>query len=488
MTSPPYLKPLRYSLSLIFLGFFLILMILLSTTYLSLNALSEENKHFEHLIEHNQKKSYFFNKMRDAVWRRFASIFIISNLVDRIIIEEEWERFTLSASQFMSARDQLIQLGLNKQEKTLLEMQRPLIHSTRSIFSEIIIHARAGQTYLAQQDMLIARDRAQRLMHILDESIFLNKKNSHVRIAEAKQAYDQLRQQMILLSMAAVVCCIVVVMGIAEKIRRQQQRFLITFRELEQSNKQLFKRGQELMVAQHKADEAHQTKTRFLANISHELRTPLNAVLGYTEILLYDIHTHGQIQRTDEIQEIQIAGHHLLKLVSDLLDITDLGEQKVQVYYQRFELYSLVDNLLETMRPHIKNQNNQLLTEFEPEITWIDGDPDRIKQILLNLLSNATKFTQNGWIKVRIKKQQRDRKTWIICQVEDNGIGIDPKQQGLLFKLFHQVDDSSTREHGGLGISLALSLRFARMMRGDLTLESQLGKGSCFTLWLPASI
>jgi signal transduction histidine kinase len=140
------------------------------------------------------------------------------------------------------------------------------------------------------------------------------------------------------------------------------------------------------------------------------------------------------------------------------------------------------------MQVHIKNQHNQLQLDFDPEITWIDGDPDRIKQILLNLLSNATKFTQDGSITIRIKKESRNQQAWVACQVIDTGIGIDSIEQKQLFRLFHQVDNSSTRDHGGLGISLALSLRFARMMRGDLTLESQLGEGSCFTLWLPLSL
>lgn len=488
MTQASHIKHLRYSLLFIFLGFFLILMILLSTSYLSLSTLAHENQYFEQLIESNQKKSELFNKMRDAVWRRFASIFIISSLSDKIIIEEEWESFTLSASEFMLARDQLVQTGLNTQEKTLLEMQRPLIQDTRMIFLKIIAHARAGHTFLAQQDMLIARDKAQRLMHILDESVFLNKKHAEIRVFEAKIAYEKLRHRMILLSMAAVICCVIVVMGIAEKIRRQQFEFIKTLNKLEDSNQQLFKRGQELMIAQHKAGEAHQTKTRFLANISHELRTPLNAVLGYSEILLYDIQTHGHINRVDEIEEIRNAGHHLLKLVNDLLEITDLDDQNVQVYYQRFKLYPLIENLLETMHVHIKNQHNELLVDFDPEISWIDGDPDRIKQILLNLLSNATKFTQNGKITIRIKRNLRYHQPWLACQILDTGIGIDSNEKKHIFSLFHQVDDSSTRHHSGLGISLALSLRFARMMRGDLTLESQLGEGSCFTLWLPLSV
>ena len=487
MIQTAYIKPLRYSLSLIFLGFFLILMILLSTSYLSLTTLSHENQKFERLIEHDQKKLNLFNKMRDAVWRRFSSLFLISSLRDKITIEEEWERFTLSASQFMSARTALIQMGLNTQEKTLLEIQRPLIKDTHVVFLKIIAHARVGHTYLAQKNMLIARNRAQRLMRILDESIFLNKKYAKIRMQEARVAYEKLRNCMIFLSMAAVVCCIIVVMGIAEKIRRQQLQFIHTLDKLKDSNQQLFKRSQELMVAQHKADIAHQAKTRFLANISHELRTPLNAVLGYTEILLYDIHSHGHINRTDEVEEIRKAGHNLLKLVTDLLDIADLDDQKVQVYHQRFELYPLIDGLLETMKPHIKNQHNELSVKFDPNIDWINGDPDRIKQILLNLLSNAVKFTQNGLITLQVKKQIRYRQHWVVCQVIDNGIGIDRKEQKQLFQLFHQVDDSPTRPHGGLGISLALSLRFARMMHGDLTLESQLGKGSCFTLWLPES-
>jgi signal transduction histidine kinase/DNA-binding response OmpR family regulator len=233
--------------------------------------------------------------------------------------------------------------------------------------------------------------------------------------------------------------------------------------------------------------EASQHKSQFLANMSHELRTPLNAIIGVTEMLQEDAR---DLKREDEIEpltRVLNAGRHLLALINDILDLSKIEAGKMDLYFEEFRIDSLIDDVVKTIETLAAKNNNRLVVDCQPEIGVMQADQTRVRQAMLNLLSNANKFTERGTVTVRAERHQESGRDWISIAVSDTGIGMTPEQMGKLFQEFSQADSSTTRKYGGTGLGLAISRRFSQLMEGDITVESELGRGSTFTIRLPAS-
>jgi signal transduction histidine kinase/DNA-binding response OmpR family regulator/HAMP domain-containing protein len=234
-------------------------------------------------------------------------------------------------------------------------------------------------------------------------------------------------------------------------------------------------------------EEASQHKSQFLANMSHELRTPLNAIIGVTEMLREDA---GDLNREDEIEPLDrvlSAGRHLLGLINDILDLSKIEAGKMEIHIEEFRIAPLIDDAVKTIETLAAKNNNRLMVDCKPEIGVMQADQTRVRQALLNLLSNANKFTERGTVTVRAQRHQEAGRDWITMAVSDTGIGMTPEQVGKLFREFSQADSSTTRKYGGTGLGLAISRRFCQLMDGDITVESELGRGSTFTIRLPAS-
>jgi len=254
----------------------------------------------------------------------------------------------------------------------------------------------------------------------------------------------------------------------------------------EQLENRVAARTEELKEARDEALHASQSKSRFLANMSHELRTPLNAVIGYSEMLSEDALESGENEAKQDADKIRSAGKHLLELVNDVLDISKIEADKMVIMPEKFELKPLLEEIKDTLKPMLQRRNNEFILNFDDSLRKIYGDPMRIQQILFNLLSNATKFTESGKITLSVEAYQHENNTtWIKYNVNDNGIGISPTQQKKLFHAFMQADDSTTREYGGTGLGLVICLRFCQLMGGNIEVRSELGKGSCFIVHLP---
>jgi CheY-like chemotaxis protein/nitrogen-specific signal transduction histidine kinase len=242
-----------------------------------------------------------------------------------------------------------------------------------------------------------------------------------------------------------------------------------------------------LKAARDHAEMASQSKSTFLANMSHELRTPLNAIIGVTEMLREDA---ADLNREDEIEPLDRvlrAGRHLLGLINDILDLSKIEAGKMEVRIEEFGIAPLIDDALKTVETLAAKNNNRLVVDCPLEIGVMEADQTRVRQALLNLLSNANKFTERGTVTVRAERHEESGRDWITIAVSDTGIGMTPEQMGKLFLEFSQVDSSATRKYGGTGLGLAISRRFCELMDGDITVESELGRGSTFTIRLPAS-
>jgi signal transduction histidine kinase/DNA-binding response OmpR family regulator len=250
-------------------------------------------------------------------------------------------------------------------------------------------------------------------------------------------------------------------------------------------NARLFK---EIQDKSEQLAAASQHKSQFLANMSHELRTPLNAVIGVTEMLLEDAR---DLKRDDEVEPLERvirAGRHLLALINDILDLSKIEAGKMELHLESFPMAPLIEDVIKTIQPLAAKSGNELTVSCPSGVGAMHADQTRVRQALLNLVSNANKFTARGKVTVSVRRSSEGGREWITTAVADTGIGMTPEQVGRLFQEFMQADASTTRRYGGTGLGLAISRRFCQMMGGDITVESEAGRGSVFTIRLPAEV
>jgi signal transduction histidine kinase/CheY-like chemotaxis protein len=230
---------------------------------------------------------------------------------------------------------------------------------------------------------------------------------------------------------------------------------------------------------------ASQHKSQFVASMSHELRTPLNAIIGLTEMMVSNAQRFGTEKAAEPLRRVHRAGTHLLGLINQVLDLSKIEAGKLELSQETVNLAPLLEDVIGTARQLAEQNKNRLVVESPENLGNLTVDPMRLRQILLNLLSNACKFTKQGEVKLRVKKVV-DGRSWIEISVADTGIGMTPEQQAKLFEEFTQADSSTARQYGGTGLGLAITRKLARMMEGDVTVTSEPGKGSVFTVRLPA--
>ena len=229
-------------------------------------------------------------------------------------------------------------------------------------------------------------------------------------------------------------------------------------------------------------------KSQFLANMSHELRTPLNAIIGLTEMLHEDARELNRTEEVEPLERVLRAAHHLLELINDILDLSKIEAGRMDLHVQTFAIAPLVEDVTATIAPVAAKNGNEISVHCPPNIGEMQSDSTRIRQALLNLLSNANKFTEHGRVTVRVSRIMHNGSEAISVAVADTGIGMSREQMSRLFQEFVQADPSTTRKYGGTGLGLAISRRFCQMLGGDISVESELGKGSTFTIRVPARI
>jgi PAS domain S-box-containing protein len=259
-------------------------------------------------------------------------------------------------------------------------------------------------------------------------------------------------------------------------------------RRVQERTRQLQKSNEELAVARDQALEASRVKSVFLGQMSHEFRTPLNHVKGYAELLLEEMEERGLEEFIPDLDKILKAARNLLYLVNDVLDLSSIEARQLDLNLEAFDVRATLDDLLRQLTPRLEANANELKLDCPESLGLMYADSKRVRQVLWNVLSNACKFTHNGRIDLEVKRHVQRGRDWLTFQVRDSGIGIPPEEMSKLFKAFSQIDNTTARKYDGSGLGLVISRSFCQMMGGDISAESEVGKGSTFLVRLPAQV
>ena len=243
--------------------------------------------------------------------------------------------------------------------------------------------------------------------------------------------------------------------------------------------------SQELLQANGEMRAANEAKSAFLTQMSHEFRTPLNAVIGYAELLEEEIRSNGHLEYAPDLVRIKVSGKHLLNLISEILDFNKIESGKMSISIELCNPATIIDEVAGALEHLIRRGRNRMQIDCPEDLGMIYCDPLRLRQILLNLLGNAAKFTESGSIVLRVFRASRGGVEWVYFTVEDKGIGMTKEQMSKLFQPFTQATASTNKRYGGTGLGLAISQKLAQLMGGYIAVESMLGQGSIFTLAIP---
>jgi signal transduction histidine kinase len=383
-------------------------------------------------------------------------------LKDPVAWQQAYQQFERNAQQFKQHHQALLATA-SLAEQPEVSTQSHLMQTLLATQGQAIEHLKNQQDEQAYQLLITQIMPLQTpLFEQLTEMLKTQEKQRQRLVKDSRDNYYYTIVSMIVLAVGMIILCIVIA-------------FLVAVR--------IIKMTQILHQTTEKAEAANIAKSRFVATMSHELRTPLNAIIGYSEMLQEEMYDNGDEAYTTDIEKIRTSGHHLLALVNDILDISRLETNRVEINPETFDAVNLCKIVIISIKPAAEKNHNQVDLCFDNASELIYNDLLRTRQILINLLSNAAKFTHNGQITLTIKRNVACKTLQFL--VQDSGIGMSREQVSNIFEPFTQVDSSTTRKYSGTGLGLAISHRLAKVLGGFIEVKTELGAGSLFTFHLP---
>lgn len=434
----------------------------------------------EKVLGERKEKMRLVVSMRNAARARTMRLSNMILFEDPFKKDDEFLLFNRHGAAFANARISLLKLKLDSQEQKILGEQAALTGPTVDLQNQIVDLVYADQMEEAL-DLLTnqAIPLQDKVMEQLTRLHDYQERSLDFAVQETRENYKTIRFQVFLFALVACVIGILVAVTVFNRNRRsamERENYLL---QIERTNAQLEAAGRE-------AEKANVSKSKFLANMSHELRTPLNAIMGYSELLKEELKENNFSSRyVEDCEKIYESGTHLLNLINEILDLSKIEAGKMTASCIDFPVRNIIESVASIIEPLAMKNSNKIEIKYHLENAYMHSDDIKIKQILMNLLNNANKFTRNGRIQIRVKSAFREGRQWFSFEVEDNGIGMDPEKVSQVFEPFKQIDDSSTRSYEGTGLGLAIAKRFCELLQGSISIESTPDEGTCCIVSLP---
>jgi len=463
------------SKTILFVGFTAILVLMLLLTFIGPYGMQSIHKRLREIVHTHIEKIDIAVHMRAAARERSLNLHKMILSDDPFERDEAWMKFNSHGATFARERIRLKLMTLTTMEEELLAKQAEL--TTKIIPLQFNIVELVNQEQFKEAEQLLVQQAIPLQDHVLEllEELYHYQEDAAEEAAKkSEQAYLEIRLVMFLLSGGVLILSCIIAFTMYKKVRRAELQN-------EQSAK-------ELEISRDKAEAANTAKTQFLATMSHELRTPLNAVIGYSDLLIDDLSVPGAIVENDHgefLKKIKHSGTHLLSIINEILNVSKIESGKVEISKQKVIIKEVLELAHTAIKSIVNENNNRIVVEYPETFDSLYTDGVRLEQILLNLLSNACKFTENGEIALSAYKESHEDKNWVSFKVTDTGIGIPQVYHESIFEPFSQADNSFSRRYEGVGLGLSVCKKYCQLLGGDIRVESAPGEGSEFIVRLP---
>ena len=470
------------------ISFVIVLGLSLAMIIFDLSRMSIMQSKLDSITKEHNIKSGLMMTIRHGIYERQVSLRNIMLMNDPFERDDGKTIFNSYALNIVTAKNKFSSMPLNEKEKKLLaEINESMVLAYQEQVSLIDASIYSDNEKITKEQLQTAFNTQKVFIDKVKQMIMLQKQATKKAVMDAEQSYSAAKSSVYILGGGALLFGIFVAVFIIRITESQARDVNDAMIEIEQSHhlleERVYQRTKELAKARDEALGSNKAKDDFLATMSHELRTPLNIILGYSELLAEVAEDEGCKKLIPDLNKIQHAAHHQLELINSILDISKIEEGQLKIHAIDFDVEKLVSDIEGAAKPLMSKNNNTFNINCMHGIGMMYSDNMRIRQILLNLLSNAAKFTEQGVVSLNITKNIDGDE--IKFEIKDTGVGIDNYYMDELFKKFTQADSSTSRKYGGSGLGLSISRMLSQQLNGDIMVESEKGKGSCFILKLP---
>jgi len=475
------------------LGFSTVLVLMFILIAISQNRMQAIQAKLNQITHIHIIKTRLISQINEGIYDRRVSLRNIMLMNDPFKRDEEAQVFRKYALQVLVARKKLMAMDLSEKE---VEVMHDIVEAMRKGYNfqekmlRQLIFTSDPMDFIPFLDEAFGKQRI--IARFIENMRNLHDKKSEDAVRSAQASYQEARQNVNVLGGSALILGILIAIFVVRTNEKQSQSVTDSVAKLQESNdlleKRVLERTEELASAHDKALASNEAKSTFLANMSHELRTPMNAIIGYSELLQEEAEDKGDMDSVSDLKKIQVSAKHLLSLINGVLDLSKIDAGKLDIDPVNFEVSELVKEISATIVPLFERGDNKFIVHCQDNIGSMYADNMRVRQILLNLIGNANKFTKKGVVTLDISLENEYGEGQIKFAISDTGIGIAKENLDKIFEDFNQADSSTTRQYGGTGLGLTISRQLCQLMRGDISVNSTEGVGSTFTLIMPMDV